>query len=83
KRFFKGQDRDENVTKGHEALVKCIMDLGFVPKEILSKNKLHDALERLNFQTEEDMYAAIGYGEVSPLTMANRLTEKERKEQKI
>lgn len=29
------------------------------------------------------MYAAVGYGEVSALTMANRLTEKERKEQKI
>ena len=83
KRFFKAQDREENITKGHEAVIKCIADLGFTPKEILSKAKLQDALERLNYQTEDDMYAAIGYGEVSPLTMANRLTEKERKEQKI
>lgn len=83
KRFFKAQYREENITKGHEAVIKCIADLGFTPKEILSKAKLQDALERLNYQTEDDMYAAIGYGEVSPLTMANRLTEKERKEQKI
>ena len=39
-----------------------------------------DALERFNFQTEEDLYAAIGYGEVTAQSVANRLTEKERKE---
>lgn len=52
-------------------------------KRNFSKSKLQDALEKLNYQTEDDMYAAVGYGEVSALTMANRLTEKERKEQKI
>ena len=46
-------------------------------------DKLQEALDRFNYQTEDDLYAAVGYGEVSPLTMANRLTEKERKEQKI
>ncbi len=83
KRFFKAQDREENVIKGHESVVKCITDLGFTPKDILTKNKLQEALDRFNYQTEDDLYAAVGYGEVSPLTMANRLTEKERKEQKI
>lgn len=82
KRFFKAQDREENVIKGHESVVKCITDLGFTPKDILTKNKLQEALDRFNYQTEDDLYAAVGYGEVSPLTMANRLTEKERKEQK-
>ena len=49
----------------------------------MTKNKLQEALDRFNYQSEDDLYAAVGYGEVSPLTMANRLTEKERKEQKI
>lgn len=42
----------------------------------MTKNKLQEALDRFNYQTEDDLYAAVGYGEVSPLTMANRLTEK-------
>ncbi|MFV0560024.1 MAG: RelA/SpoT family protein [Enterococcus sp.] len=83
KRFFKAQDREENVLKGQDSLTKCITDLGFSAKEILSNAKAQGTIERYNFQSEEDMFAAIGYGEISPLTMANRLTEKERREQKL
>jgi guanosine-3',5'-bis(diphosphate) 3'-pyrophosphohydrolase len=40
-----------------------------------------DVLDKFNFHSEEDLYAAIGFGEMSALTFANRLTEKERREQ--
>ncbi len=83
KRFFKTQAHDDNVEKGHEMMVKTLQDMGFVPKEMLSKAKMQEALERFNYQTNEDLYAAVGYGEVSPLTLANRLTEEERREQQI
>ncbi|MFC4770772.1 RelA/SpoT family protein [Enterococcus hermanniensis] len=81
KRFFKTQDRDENVAKGHDAVVKCLNDLGFMPKEFLTKDKLAEVLDKMNFHSEEDLYAAIGFGELSALTFTNRLTEKERREQ--
>lgn len=42
-----------------------------------------EALDRFNFQTEDDLYAAVGYGEISAQVVFNRLTEKERKEQEI
>lgn len=48
--------------KGHESVVKCITDLGFTPKDILTKNKLQEALDRFNYQSEDDLYAAVGYG---------------------
>ncbi|GGI66237.1 MULTISPECIES: RelA/SpoT family protein [Enterococcus] len=80
RRFFKTQDRDGNVEKGRESVVKCLLDMGFVPKEILSKTRLQEVIGRYNYQSEEDLYAAIGYGELSPLTFANRMTENERKE---
>lgn len=83
KRFFKTQDREGNVEKGHEAVVKALQELGFMPKEMLSKAKMHEALQRYNFNTEDDLFAAVGYGEVSPTTLANRLTEEERREQQI
>ncbi|WP_122645785.1 RelA/SpoT family protein [Enterococcus mediterraneensis] len=83
KRFFKAQDREENINKGHEAVYKCLQEMDFVPKEILNKNKMAEVLERFNYQTEDDLYAAVGYGEVSPTTLANRLTEEERREKKL
>ncbi|MDH6365088.1 guanosine-3',5'-bis(diphosphate) 3'-pyrophosphohydrolase [Enterococcus sp. PF1-24] len=80
KRFFKIQDREENIIKGRDAIYKSLQDLEFTPKEFFTKNKIAEALERFNFQTEDDLFAAVGYGEVSPLTVTNRLTEKERRE---
>ncbi|MGX7264333.1 RelA/SpoT family protein [Enterococcus crotali] len=83
KRFFKVQDREVNIIKGHDAISKYLIEHGFAPKEFLGKAKMAEALDRFNFQTEDDLYAAVGYGEISAQVVFNRLTEKERKEQEI
>lgn len=80
KRFFKKQDRDENIAKGHELVNSTLTDQGYVPKEILTKDRLSDVMDRLNFHDEDDLYASVGFGELSPLTLVNKLTEKERYE---
>lgn len=82
KRFFKAQDREENVQKGHDAVYKTLQEMEFLPKDYMNKNKMAELLERFNYQSEDDLYAAVGYGEVSPTTVANRLTEEERRLQK-
>ena len=81
KRFFKLQDRDENILKGRELLEKQITELGFNPKDFMSKQGLKDIAARFNFGSEEDLFAALGFGEVSYQTVANKMTEKARKEQ--
>lgn len=80
KRFFKIQDREENIVKGRDAVYKCFHELGFNPKEFLTKAKVSEALDRFNVQSEDDLFAGVGYGEISALTLTNRLTEKERRE---
>lgn len=82
KRFFKTQDRAENIAKGHESVNKCITDLGYSPKEVLTKERLQDAMTKFNFHSEDDLFATIGFGELSALTFTNRLTEKERREER-
>lgn len=79
KRFFKTQEREKNIEHGREILEKQIEHLDFNPKEILTKEKLQKAAERFNYKSEEDLIASIGYGEVKVATVANRLTNKERK----
>lgn len=83
KRFFKVQDREVNIIKGHNAISKYLIEHSFTPKEFLGKEKMAEALDRFNFQTEDDLYAAVGYGEISAQVVFNRLTEKERKEQEM
>lgn len=80
KRFFKILDREENIEKGRHALEKQLQEFQFPPREFLSKDKIQEALDRFNFHTEDDLYAAIGFGEITALVVANRLTEKERRQ---
>ena len=80
KRFFKLQDRDENIIKGRELLEKQITELGFNFKDFMTKQRMKDIATRFNFGTEEDLFAAIGFGEISYQTVANKMTEKARRE---
>ena len=80
KRFFKLQDRDENILKGRELLEKQITELGFNFKDFMTKQGMKDIATRFNFGTEEDLLAAIGFGESSYQTVANKMTEKARRE---
>ncbi|CZQ87110.1 tgs [Trichococcus palustris] len=80
KRYFKLQDRDEHVIKGKEHLEKQLLEMEFPPKEYLTKAGIKDVLNRFNVNSEDDLYAAIGFGELSAFIVANRLTEKARRE---
>ena len=80
KRFFKLQDRDENIIKGRELLEKQIAELGFNFKDFMTKQGMKDIAARFNFGTEEDLLASIGFGEISYQTVANKMTDKARKE---
>lgn len=80
KRFFKLQDREVNIEKGRSLVEKQLQDMDFTPKEILTKTAMKDAAQRFNMPSEQDMLAAVGFGELSAFTLVNRLTEKARKE---
>ena len=71
--------REENVEKGREQVEKEIRGMEFDLKEILTSDNVKRVFEKFNFANEDDMYAAVGYGGVTALQVANRLTEKWRK----
>lgn len=37
KRFFKEQDREDNIIKGHDAVIKYMTEIGFTPKRIFNE----------------------------------------------
>ena len=80
RQFFKKQQREENVEKGRDLVEKEIRNMDFEVKEILTSENLKRVVEKFNFANDEDMFAAVGYNGISPLQVANRLTEKLRKQ---
>lgn len=83
KQFFKKQRREENVTKGRELVEKEIRALNIEPKDVLTPENLKRVLEKFNFSTEEDMYAAVGYQGITAASIATRLTDKIRQRQEF
>lgn len=83
KQFFKKQRKEENILKGKEMVEKEIRNMGFDLKEILTPENIKRVAEKFNFANEEDMYAAVGYNGITALQVANRLTEKWRRERSL
>lgn len=79
KAWFKKEKREENVHKGRELVEAELKKQGFELKETLTQDNLSEAFHKFNFNNEEDMYAAIGYGGLTPAQLVTRLTEKLRK----
>lgn len=75
KQFFKKQRRDENITKGKEAVDKELSLLDIDPKEVITPPNMKRILEKFNFQNEEDMYAAVGYQGITAASIVTRLTD--------
>jgi len=80
KQFFKKQRKEENVSKGREAVEKELRDLGYNLKDVLTVDNLNRVCERFSFTNEEDMYAAVGYQGITASLVATRLTDKLRQE---
>jgi len=80
KQFFKKQRREENISKGKEAVEREIQAMNIEPKEALTEENLERVCEKFTFTSEEDLYAAVGYQGITAALVATRLTENIRKE---
>ena len=80
KQFYKKQRKEENIEKGRELVEKEIRNMDFDLKEVMTPENIKKVAEKFNFSSEEDMYAAVGYNGITAAQIANRLTEKLRKQ---
>lgn len=80
KQFFKRQRKDENIEKGRELVSQEIRNMDFDVKDILTLENEERVADKFHFSNVDDMYAAVGYNGITPLQVANRLTEKFRRE---
>lgn len=79
KRYFKIADRQNNIELGKNKIEQELLDRNLAPKNYLNKKNFQVVLDRYNFETENELLAAVGYGGVSAIGVVNRLTEADRK----
>jgi GTP pyrophosphokinase len=81
KQFFKNQDRELSIAKGRELLQTYLIEQGFVANKFVDKPQMDKVAKDLNHKDADALYASIGFGDQNVLSVFNKLTEKERREQ--
>ncbi len=75
KQYFRLEDREQNIENGRNILTRKLRELGFDAHELLSPERLAKAATSMHYQHADDLLAAIGFGDVQPTGVVNRLTE--------
>ena len=73
--WFKREARADNITTGRELLTNEITRNGFDPAKLLMHKSIETILKRNNFQSLDDMFAALGYGSISVSKVFSRLRD--------
>ncbi|AFY76575.1 MAG: bifunctional (p)ppGpp synthetase/guanosine-3',5'-bis(diphosphate) 3'-pyrophosphohydrolase [Hydrococcus sp. C42_A2020_068] len=73
RQWYKRSRREENIARGRELLEKELGKSGL--EALLKSEPMQVVAERCNYQTVEDLLAALGYGELTSNQVVNRLRE--------
>jgi guanosine-3',5'-bis(diphosphate) 3'-pyrophosphohydrolase len=73
RQWIKNEERARSITLGRDLLEKEIRRLGKSPNQLLRPDAVAMALERYGFEAEDELFAALGYGKVSPRQAVSRL----------
>ncbi len=73
KAFFRKLHYGDSVAKGREMLEQELDRTGHDVRALVKSEELNSVARMLNLQSDEDLLAAIGYGHVPVVTVANRL----------
>jgi GTP diphosphokinase / guanosine-3',5'-bis(diphosphate) 3'-diphosphatase len=73
RQWIKNEERARSVSLGRDLLEKEIRRLGKSPNQLLRPEAIALALERYGFADDEELFAALGYGKVSPRQAVGRL----------
>ncbi|OPZ88160.1 MAG: GTP pyrophosphokinase [bacterium ADurb.Bin429] len=75
KAYFRKANREDNVTRGRLALEEECKRLGEAPAECLKAEKLQALAQKMNLVSVEDLYAQIGYGDLTAEGVLHRIRE--------
>ncbi|MDJ0592599.1 MAG: bifunctional (p)ppGpp synthetase/guanosine-3',5'-bis(diphosphate) 3'-pyrophosphohydrolase [Pleurocapsa sp. MO_226.B13] len=81
RQWYKRSHREENIARGKELLEKEMGKSGL--DSLLKSEPMQLAAQRCNYQSVEDMLAALGYGEITQNQVVNRLRDVVKEQQPV
>jgi GTP pyrophosphokinase len=81
RQWYKRSHRDENIIRGRGLLEKELGKSGL--DALLKSEPMQITAQRCNYQTVEDLLAALGYGEVTLNQVVNRLRDVVKEQQPV
>ncbi|MFB3880195.1 MAG: bifunctional (p)ppGpp synthetase/guanosine-3',5'-bis(diphosphate) 3'-pyrophosphohydrolase [Armatimonadota bacterium] len=82
KAWYRRAQRDESIVRGKERLQEECARLGVDPETTLAEKALRALAPRLSYLSVDDVYAAVGYGDLAAETVIRRLRGEPPKTQK-
>ncbi|KRM25940.1 RelA/SpoT family protein [Limosilactobacillus panis] len=77
--FFRAHNREENIEQGKRMLESQLQEAGYVPSELMTEEKCQEVANHLHYKSSDDMFAAVGFGDLAPVGVRNRFTDDIRK----
>ena len=78
KQWYKKERREENILRGMEMLEDELRHNDLDLDDMQDEAIMAPVLKRLSYATADDMYAAIGYGGVTAVRVANRMRDEQK-----
>ena len=74
RQFFRAHYREQNIEQGKQMIENELREAGYDPFELMTVKKAADVAQAMHYSTADDMYAAIGFGDLAPVGVRNRFT---------
>lgn len=74
RQFFRAHYREQNIEQGKQMIENELREAGYDPFELMTEKKAADVAQAMHYSTADDMYAAIGFGDLAPVGVRNRFT---------
>ena len=73
--FFRREMKDENIKKGKSILEQAAKNKGYTFKDLSTEEWMQQVLIKYAFNTDDEMYAAVGYGSMTSTQVINKLVD--------
>ncbi len=73
KAWYRRAQREESIARGRQRLQEECESLGLHAGELLEENRLAELAARMSYSSADDLYAAVGYGDLAAEPVLRRL----------
>lgn len=74
RQFFRAHNRSKNIEEGKRQVETQLREAGYDPFALMTDQKSAQVAQKMHYKTADDMYAAVGFGDLAPVGIRNRFT---------